>query len=62
MSFQSSVAANIAFGVVGEIYLDGPMRAQPAKLDSADAANNVVGRAFTIADDGTASFETGADP
>lgn len=62
MSFQSSVALNIGFGVVGEIYLDGPTRAQPGKLASGSAANNVVGRAFTVTDDGTASFETSADP
>lgn len=62
MTFQTTVAAQIGFGVVGEGYLDGPTRAQPAKLDSADAANNVVGRVFTVADDGTASFETSADP
>jgi len=62
MTFQTTVASNIGFGVVGEGYLDGPTRAQPAKLDSADPANNVVGRAFTVSDDGTASFETSADP
>lgn len=62
MSFQSAVSSNIGFGVVGEAYLDGPLRAQPAVLNSASAANNVFGRAFTIVDDGTASFETSADP
>ena len=62
MTFQTSVFNNIGFGVVGEGYLDGPTRAQPAKLDSVDPANNVVGRVFTVADDGTASFETSADP
>lgn len=62
MTFQTSVFNNIGFGVVGEGYLDGPTRAQPAKLDSTDPANNVVGRVFTVADDGTASFETSADP
>lgn len=62
MTFQTTVYNNMGFGVVGEGYLDGPIRAQPAKLDSTDPANNVVGRAFTVADDGTASFETSADP
>lgn len=62
MTLQSTVISNIGFGVVGEIYLDGPTRAQPAKLDSSDPANNVVGRAFTVAGQGTASFETSADP
>jgi hypothetical protein len=62
MTFQSTVARNIGFGVPGEIFLDGPLRAQPGRLDSASAANNVVGRAFSIKDDATASFETAADP
>lgn len=62
MTFQSTVNANIGFGVVGEISLNGPLRAQPGRLDSTDAANNVIGRAFTVKDDATASFETAADP
>jgi len=62
MTFQSTVSATIGFGVVGELALDGPLRARPARLDSASAANNVVGRAFTIKDDATASFETSDDP
>ena len=62
MSFQSTVSKNIGFGVVGEIFLDGPTRAQPGRLDSTDAANNVIGRAFSVKDDATASFETSADP
>ena len=62
MTFQSTVYSNIGFGVVGELFLDGPLRAQPGRLDSASAANNVIGRAFTIKDDATASFETSADP
>lgn len=60
--FQTAISNNIGFGVVGELYLDGPLRAQPGRLDSTDAANNVIGRAFTIKDDATASFETSADP
>ena len=62
MTFQSTVYSNIGFGVVGELFLDGPLRAQPGRLDSASAANNVIGRAFTIKDDATASFDTSADP
>lgn len=62
MTFQSTVSKNIGFGVVGEPFLHGPMRAQPGRLDSTDAANNVIGRAFTIKDDATASFETSDDP
>ena len=40
----------MGFGVVGELFLDGPTRAQPGLLNSSDAANNVIGRAFTISD------------
>lgn len=62
MPFQTAVANNIAFGVVGEPFLYGPVRAQPGKIVSADAAQNVIGRAFTVVASGTASFETVADP
>lgn len=63
MPFQSIVdTTNIGFGVIGELWLEGPLRAQPGRLDSTDAANNVIGRAFTIKDDATASFDTAADP
>lgn len=47
MSFQSSVALNQGFGVVGEIVFEGPLRATPGVLKGT-AANIVVGRAFTI--------------
>lgn len=62
MTFQSTVSNNIGFGVVGEIFLNGPLRAQPARLDSTDAATNIIGRAATIKDNATASFDTSADP
>lgn len=62
MAFQSTVSNMLGFGVVGETYLDGPLRAQPGRLDSTSAANNVIGRAFTVKDDATASFDTSADP
>ena len=63
MAFQSPpILANIGFGVVGELYLEGPLRGQPGVLNSGTPANNIVGRAFTLIDDGTASFETSADP
>lgn len=60
--FQSTVAATIGFGVPGELYLEGPLRAQPGVLNSPDATNNVIARAFTVRDDGTASFDTSVDP
>lgn len=46
MSFQSTVALDQGFGVIGEILLDGPLRAQPGILKGT-AANIVIGRAFT---------------
>ena len=45
---QSSVAAVMGFGVVGEAFLDRMSRVQPGILDTATAANNVFGRAFTV--------------
>ena len=62
MTLQSSVALNIGFGVVGELFLEGPLRAQPARLNSADATQNVVGRVFTVVADATGSYNTSADP
>lgn len=48
MGFQSSVNTDAGFGVIGEIFLEGPLRAQPANIYTADATKNVVGRAFTV--------------
>ena len=47
MGFQSTIAANQGFGVVGESVFSGPRRAQPGVVKGT-AANIVVGRAFTI--------------
>ena len=47
MAFQSSVDANLASGVVGDIVLSGPVRSQPGILATATEANNVIGRAVT---------------
>lgn len=44
---QSTVKLNQGFGVIGELAFDGPNRTITAALDSVDAADNVVGRAFT---------------
>ena len=55
MSFQSTVSAQQGFGVVGDIFDDGPLRAQPFTLRTVSAANNVFGRAFTIVSEGIAS-------
>ena len=46
MGFQSQVRINQTTGIVGDIIIDGPMRAQPGILSSTSAANNVIGRAF----------------
>jgi len=60
VAFQSSVAIVQGFGVPGEIFLDGPTRAQPLLLDSADAAYNIIGAtAFTVKSEGVA--EAGGD-
>jgi hypothetical protein len=37
----------MAAGIVGEIAFEGPLNGQPVLLNSPDAANNVIGRAFT---------------
>lgn len=64
MAFQSTVNNNIGFGIPGELFLEGPLRAQPAVLNSGTPANNVIGRAFTIATNGqaTAAYEASTDP
>lgn len=45
-AFQSTIATELGFGVVGEYALDGATRAQPGVLKGT-AANIVVGRWFT---------------
>lgn len=66
MAFQSTVAAQIGFGVVGELAYEGPLRAQPAILDSTTPANNIFGRGATIKAGATGAFVNGsttaADP
>lgn len=53
MKFQQKVNFDYGFGVVGEVSFDGPLRSKPGILKSADQANNVFGRVFTLNDDGT---------
>lgn len=48
MGFQSTVNIEQAFGYVGELFDDSPRIAAPWALLSGSAANNVVGRAFTL--------------
>lgn len=45
MTFQSTVATDMAFGVPGELFLDGPFRGDPGIIDS--AGPNTIGYAFT---------------
>jgi hypothetical protein len=47
MTFQTSVALDIGFGVIGELAFGSAYNAQTGILNSADASNNVIGRAFT---------------
>lgn len=58
MGFQTTVALNQGFGVIGELSHEGPLRALPGTISSPAAANNIIGRAFTrvVA---TGKFEAG---
>lgn len=50
-AFQPApIAIFQGFGIVGELFLAGPTNAQPGILDSADAEDNLMGRAFTVKD------------
>lgn len=62
MTLQTTVYNNIGFGIVGEIALEGPLRAQPAILNTTTEANNIIGRAFCVKTDGVANFDTASDP
>lgn len=65
MAFQSTVRNQIAAGVPGELFLEGPLVAQPARITSADATQNVVGRAFTVVSGATGTplaGDAGANP
>lgn len=61
MPFQATVSGQLGFGVVGELAVEGPLVAQPARIDSADAANNVVGRACTVVSGATGSWTANGD-
>lgn len=48
MAFQSTVQIQLGFGIAGELFDDGPVRAAPWELNSSSAAYNIVGAtAFT---------------
>lgn len=55
MAFQTAVQFFQGLGIPGELYDDGPHRAQPYTLVSADATYNVFGRAFSITSEGIAA-------
>lgn len=55
MAFQSTVSLKQGFGVIGELFDNGPHRAQSFTLVSGNAANNVIGRAFTVTSQGVAA-------
>ena len=44
--FQSTVRIDQTTGIVGDIVIEGATDGTPAILQSTDAANNVIGRAF----------------
>lgn len=52
MGFQTTVRQLQASGIIGEIAFNGPIRAQPGTIESETAANNVIGRAFTVTSEG----------
>lgn len=52
MPFQTTVRDNMAFGVPGELFSSGPVRAAPWVLRSKKP--NVIGYAYTLANDGVA--------
>lgn len=63
MAFQKEVtASNIAFGIVGELFDSSPVRAEPGWLDSTSAANNVIGRAFTVKSGASGNHAAPGDP
>lgn len=62
MAYQSSVLGQIAAGIVGELAFEGPLIAQPGRLNTVTEANNVIGRAFTVVSGETGSWDgTDAD-
>lgn len=54
MAFQSTVNFRQSWGVVGELMFDGPVRCQPAVLDTTDpdTTPNYIGYAYTFTEEG----------
>lgn len=60
--FQSTVRLQQTTGIVGEVFAESPTRAFPCILKSTDAADNVIGRAFShIASDDLGVEAGGSD-
>ena len=55
MAFQSVVYPAMGAGVVGEVFDNGPRRAESYILTSADVTYNVVGRGFSVTSQGVAA-------
>jgi len=53
MGLQTTIRRFTGEGIVGELALHSPLRAQPVRLASTSAANNVVGRALFWLANGT---------
>lgn len=49
--FQKTVARQYTTGFPGDVVRDGPMRAKPARIASADQTLNVISRAFGYKED-----------
>lgn len=54
MSVQSSVSKNQGFGVVGEVFTNGPLRSEAFNLASTPQVNT-IGNAFTVVSEGVAT-------
>lgn len=59
MSFQQVININAGFGVIGEIYFTGPVRAAPYNLVSTPQLNT-IGYAFTVTAGGNPDPTTGS--
>ena len=65
MAFQTSVTNVIAAGVPGELGLEGPLVAQPARITSPDATQNLIARAYSVVSGSTGTplaGDNGANP
>lgn len=60
-AFQSTIALQQAFGVIGEKAFDGPSRSRPGLLASVDPTLNIVGRAAAIKAGATGGFPVAGD-